>query len=168
MEMLKKCLIWLLPVLFLYASCTTNYYLVRHAERLNNTNDSPLSATGHTRAGILQDTLADKNISQVFASTFVRTQQTAQPLATAKNLELTLYRPDTTAGFIERLKSVGSRNVLVVGHSNTIPQIVEALSGEAVSIPDDDFDNLFIVTIKRGWGPARKTLVKTTYGPVSP
>ena len=166
---MKKHHLCLLSIFLLCAaSCTTKYYLVRHAERLNNTNESPLSAAGHARAGILRDTLADKNISQIFASTFVRTQQTAQPLATAKNLELTLYRPDTTAGFIARLKSVGSRNVLVVGHSNTIPQIVEALSGEAVAIPDDDFDNLFIVTIKRGWGPVRKTLIKTTYGPVSP
>ncbi|MBK9335728.1 MAG: histidine phosphatase family protein [Lewinellaceae bacterium] len=165
---MKNNLLLPLLALLLLASCTTKYYLVRHAERLNNTGDSPLSPAGHARAGILRDTLADKNISQIFASTFVRTQQTAQPLATAKNLELTLYRPDTTAGFIARLKSVGSRNVLVVGHSNTIPQIVEALSGEAVSIPEDDFDNLYIVTITRGWGQTKKTLVKTTYGPASP
>ena len=162
-------LVLLLPATLLaLASCTTRYYLVRHAEKLNSTSDSPLSQTGHARAAILRDTLADKNISQVFASTFQRTQQTAQPTATANSLELTIYRPDTTAGLIQRLKSVGSRNVLVVGHSNTIPEIVQGLCGENVAIAEDDYDNLFIVTIKRGWGPTTKTLVKTTYGPVSP
>jgi len=165
--MKKNYLLWLLPALLL-CSCTTRYYLVRHAEKLNSTSDSPLSAIGHTRASILRDTLAGQNISQIFASTFVRTQQTAQPLATANNLELTLYRPDTTAGFIARLKGVGSRNVLVVGHSNTIPEVVLGLSGETVTIADDDYDNLFIVTIKRGWGQTTKMLVKKTYGPASP
>lgn len=162
-------LVLLLPVALLALfSCTTRYYLVRHAEKLNSTSDSPLSQIGHARAAILRDTLAAKNISQIFASTYSRTQQTAQPTATANNLELTIYRPDTTAGLIQRLKSVGSRNVLVVGHSNTIPEIVYGLSGETVAIADDDYDNLFIVTIKRGWGQTTKTLVKTTYGPVSP
>ncbi len=165
---MNRNLFLLLTVLFALTSCTTRYYLVRHAEKLNSTSDSPLSSTGHARATILRDTLAGKNISQIFASTFVRTQQTAQPLATANNLELTLYRPDTTAGFIARLKSVGSRNVLVVGHSNTIPEVVLGLCGETVTIADDDFDNLFIVTIKRGWGQTTKTLSKTTYGPPSP
>lgn len=161
-------ILWLLPVLLLFSSCTTRYYLVRHAEKQDSSSDSSLSAIGHARAGILRDTLANKNISQVFASTYARTQQTAQPTATANNLELTLYRPDTTAGLVARLKSVGSRNVLVVGHSNTIPEVVKGLCGETVTIADDDYDNLFIVTIKRSWGQTKKTLVKTTYGPASP
>jgi len=158
----------LCSALLVFGSCTTRYYLVRHAEKLNSTADSPLSQTGHARAAILRDTLADKNISEIFASTFVRTQQTAQPLATANSLEPVIYKPDTTAGLIQRLKSVGSRNVLVVGHSNTVPEIVQGLCGETVTIADDDFDNLFIVTIKRSWGQTTKTLVKTTYGPPSP
>jgi broad specificity phosphatase PhoE len=168
MKISMKFIVLMSAILLALSSCTTRYYLVRHAEKLNGTSDSPLSQTGHARAAVLRDTLAGKNISQIFASTYTRTQQTAQPTATANNLELTIYRPDTTAGLIERLKSVGSRNVLVVGHSNTIPEVVHGLCGETVTIADDDYDNLFIVTIKRGWGQTTKTLIKTTYGPPSP
>ncbi len=151
------------------ASCTTRYYLVRHADRLDSSANSPLSAAGFARANILRDTLLDKRVGLIYASTFLRTQQTAQPLADALHLPLTLYRPDTTAELITALQGIRGKNVLVVGHSNNIPQIVEGLSGGAIiPIPENDFDNLFIVTIRKGWGPPKRTLVRTTYGPPSP
>ncbi len=159
----------LLAIAFLLGSCTTRYYIVRHAERLNNTNDSPLSTAGLARANVLCDSLRSKNINLVFASTFQRTQETAQPLATALGLPLQLYRPDTTAGLIARLKKLGGKNVLVVGHSNTVPEIVEGLSGQAVPpIAENDFDNLYIVEVSKGWGSIRRFLIHTNYGPPSP
>lgn len=151
------------------SACTTKYYIVRHAERLNSSADSPLSQAGETRADILRDSLSGKGISYAFASTYLRTQQTAQPLATALNLELTLYRPDTTAGLIARLNKIRGKSVLVVGHSNTVPELVYGLSQIAVPpIPETDYDNLYIVKVSRGWGRTRRTLVHTTYGPPSP
>ena len=165
---MKHLILALFAAAMLFPACTTRYYIVRHAERLNNTSDSPLSAAGLARANILCDSLRGKNISAVFASTFQRTQQTAQPLATALGLELKLYRPDTTAGLIARLKKIRGKNVLVVGHSNTVPELAEGLSGQAVApIPEDDFDNLYIVKVRRAWG-LRRYLVHTTYGPASP
>lgn len=158
----------LLSAFTLFASCSTRYYLVRHAERLNDTVNSPISLAGDVRAGILRDSLLPKHISQIFASTMLRTQQTAQPLATALGLELTLCRPDTTAGLLARLKAIRNKNVLVVGHSNTIPALLEGLCGERVSIPENDYDNLYIVTVSRAWGRAQATCAKTTYGPPSP
>jgi broad specificity phosphatase PhoE len=152
----------------LLPACTTQYYLVRHAEKQDNSSNALLSAAGLARANILRDSLLNKGIDIVFASTFSRTQQTAQPLATAMGLPLNLYRPDTTAGLIAKLKNMSGRNVLVVGHSNNIPEIVQALSGESVSIAENDFDNLFIVKVTKGWGQTKKSLVKTTYGPASP
>lgn len=155
--------------MLMLSACTTKYYIVRHAERLDNSADSPLSATGNTRANILRDSLQNKGVSHVFASTYQRTQQTAQPLATALNLGLTLYRPDTTAGLVARLNKIRGKSVLVVGHSNTVPGLVQGLSLQSVApIPETDFDNLYIVKISRGWGSTRRTLVQTTYGPPSP
>ncbi len=161
-------LIFLLAVLSWLPACTTRYYLVRHAEKASEAPDAQLSATGLARAGILRDTLLGKSIERIYASTFTRTQQTAQPLATALNLPLNLYRPDTTAGFIAALKMIGGQDILVVGHSNNIPQIVQGLCGQSVTIADDDFDNLFIVKITKAWGTTKKSLVQTTYGPPSP
>ncbi len=149
-------------------ACTTKYYLVRHAEKASEAPDAQLSDAGLARAAILRDTLLGKSIDRIYVSTFTRTQQTAQPLATALNLPLNLYRPDTTAGFISALKQISGMDVLVVGHSNNIPQIVQGLCGQSVTIADNDFDNLFIVTITKAWGTTKKSLVQTTYGPLSP
>ena len=161
-------ILFLCAIAAVLPACTTRYYLVRHAEKQDNSPNALLSQAGHSRANVLRDSLADKGIDRIYASTVQRTQQTAQPLATALGFPLNLYRPDTTAGFVAMLEKLGGMDVLVVGHSNNIPQIVEALSGEAVNIPEDDFDNLFIVTVTKGWGQTRRTLVKTTYGPASP
>lgn len=161
-------LLTLCSFVVLLSGCTTRYYLVRHAERQDASANSPLSVAGLARANVLRDTLLSKGIDTIFASTFQRTQQTAQPLATALHLPVTIYSPDTTAALIDQLSRLNGRNVLVVGHSNTIPEIVRGLCGQTVTIADDDFDNLFIVTVKKGWGNNTKTLEQTTYGPASP
>jgi broad specificity phosphatase PhoE len=159
----------LFAIAFLLPACTTRYYIVRHAERLDDSSDSPLSSLGYTRADILRDSLQNKGITQIFASTLQRTQQTAQPLATALNLQLKLYRPDTTAGLIARLKKIRGKKVLVVGHSNTVPDLVLGLSQQSVApIPETDFDNLYIVKITTAWGSIKRSLVQTTYGPATP
>lgn len=165
---MPKRYLFLLLLAAVFASCTTRYYLVRHAERLDASADSPLSTAGFARANVLRDSLLPKGIGRIYVSTLVRTQQTAQPLADALQLPLQLYRPDTTTAFITALDHIRGMNVLVVGHSNNIPQIVEGLSGTLTPIHENDFDNLFIVTVKTGWGKTRRTLVQTTYGPPSP
>lgn len=160
--------VFIIALCCLLPACTTKYYLVRHAEKQDDSSNALLSAAGLARANILRDSLLGKGIDRVFASTFQRTQQTAQPLATALDLPLNLYKPDTTAGLIAKLKNLGGMDVLVTGHSNNIPQIVQGLCGETVTIAENDFDNLFIVTVTKGWGQTKVSLVKTTYGPASP
>jgi broad specificity phosphatase PhoE len=157
----------LLLVVSVQAACTTRYYLVRHAERLDNSAHSPLSEAGHARAQTLRDTLLDKDIHRIFASTYVRTQQTARPLAETLDMPITLYQPDTTAGLLERLRRIRGENVLVVGHSDNIPELVQGLCGQTVSIAHQDYDNLFVVTVRRATH-TKRTLLRLTYGPPSP
>ncbi len=151
----------------LYTGCTTHIYLVRHAERLDNSPDSPLSEAGLLRAQILRDTLIDEDIHRIFASTYTRTQQTARPLADSLAVPITLYRPDTTDGLLKRLLRLRGENVLVVGHSDNIPQLVRGLCGETVSISHDDYDQLFFITITHKMRTYR-SLQQLTYGPPSP
>lgn len=154
--------------LFILSSCSSYYYVVRHAERQDNSPNSPLSAAGFNTAQALKDSLSSKKIDLVFASTFVRTQQTAQPTATAKGLSLNIYRPDTTAGLVSHLKKIKGKSVLVIGHSNTVPDIVSGLSNQSVApIPDNDFDNLYIIKVRNFFG-TRRTLSHLTYGNPSP
>ncbi len=156
-----------LPAALLCAACTTRYYLVRHAERLDDSADSPLSEAGHARAQALRDTLLGADVHRIFASTYVRTQQTARPLAEALGMPIALYRPDTTEGLLKRLRRIEGENILVVGHSDHIPLLIEGLCGERVSIAHRDYDNLFVVVVRKGL-TTKRTLLHLTYGPPSP
>lgn len=162
------------PFLFLIimintsACTTTNYYLVRHAERLDNSSDSPLSEAGHARAQALKELLLPQSIDSILVSTRLRTQQTGQPLADALHIKPAIYSPDTTAGTVQGLRLIEGKDVLLVGHSNTVPEIVMGLCGQAVQIADNDYDNLFVVSKKRFLGRVKIRLDQRTYGAPSP
>lgn len=126
--------------------------LVRHAERADAGAGAPamgadpsLSAAGHARAAALAEVLKDLGVTNIFVTEYKRTQETAGPLAKALNLSPTIVAAKDTERLVEHVRqSTGA--VLVVGHSNTVPDIIEALGVTApVVIGDDDYDNLFIV-----------------------
>lgn len=155
-------------IIILLSSCTTYYYVVRHADRLNSSNDSPLSTAGFQRAQDLKDSLINVGIDSIFVSTFIRTQQTATPLADALGKTMRIYRPDTTNGLITSLKRIQGKEMLVVGHSDNVPDIVQGLSGQTVAaIAGNDFDNLYIIRIRKGFR-TKRTLWHKTYGAPSP
>ena len=156
-------------MLFLFSACTSKYYIVRHGERLNNTDTTSLSPQGHQRAIALKDLLLNKKIDYIYASKFKRTQQTAQPLAEVLGKPIIIYSPDTTEAVAERLERYSGSNILVVGHSDNIPEFVHVLAHESISpIPVDDFDNLYIVEVQRNLGWISRDLTSTTYGAPSP
>ena len=143
------------------------YYLVRHAEKEDlNDPDTPISAIGRERAIALKNTLQAKNIKNIIVSQFIRTRQTAKPLEDALHITHTVIDVNNVPGVITRLEHF--TNSLVVGHTNTIPAIIKRITGRTVSIAENDFDNLFIITITQFLFIKRKTLTKTTYGLASP
>ena len=142
--------------------------MVRHADRLDNSDNSPLPGVGFIRASTLRDSLRDKAIDSIFASTFLRTQQTAKPLAETLNESIRIYNKDTTNGLITTLKKINGKDILVVGHSDNVPIIVLGLSGQSVpAIGHDDFDNLYVIKIRKYIG-VRKWMWHKTYGSPSP
>jgi len=154
-------------LLLVCPACTTYYYVVRHAEKADSSTDPPLSATGQQRALALRDTLAGKGIDSIFTTGFQRTQQTARPLATLLGEGLQIHTGSTDS-LIRALKKISGKEVLVVGHSNTIPEIVQGLSGSSVgAIAENDFDNLYIIRVKKCIN-TRRTVRHITYGAPSP
>ncbi|MEI6666523.1 MAG: histidine phosphatase family protein [Acidobacteriota bacterium] len=137
-------------------------FVVRHAERLNDSADSPLSAAGLARAARLADHLRDARITSIVVTQFVRTADTAQPLADRLGLPLTLVPAAQTAVLVARLRALGPKaRVLVVGHSNTVPDILTALgSSEPVTIAPEDFANLFVVLPRAAAPP---TVIRIQY-----
>ena len=153
----------------LFSSCsTTRYYVIRHAEKTSNDCTAPLlQPQGFNRAQTLRDSLLSKHIDSIFVSTCLRTQQTAQPLATALNLTMIQFDPSAaqTQVLLSRLKKIRGKNMLVVGHTSTVPEIVLGLSGSSIApIADTDFDNMFLVRIKRVLWSTNRRLIQSTYG----
>lgn len=90
--------------------------------------------------------LKDANIRAIYATEFKRTQQTAAPLANALGIKTTM-RPAKATDFALNLRAERG-NALVVGHSNTIPDLLKALGiSEPITIGENDYDNLFEVTL---------------------
>jgi broad specificity phosphatase PhoE len=157
-------------LLFLLSACTTTtYYLVRHAEKTDSSVDPELSEAGQLRAVALKDSLLTKNIHKIFVTNYKRTQQTAMPIALATSLYKTIIQATATSALIDSLQKIKNENILIVGHSNTIPVIIDSLmkKPQNISIPENDFDNFFTVTIKRGL-KTRRNFKATTYGLASP
>jgi phosphohistidine phosphatase SixA len=150
-------LIVTITILFLLSCKTTTYYIVRHAEKESSTTmsssamttDVPLSKAGRQRAEALKDLLKNKDIKYIFSTNFIRTKSTAQPLATALNIPVGIY-DQKDAAFVDRLKSIDG-NVLIVGHSNTVDELVNELAGKKEvngDLPDSAYGDLFIVKRK--------------------
>lgn len=121
--------------------------IVRHAEKADNSQDAQLSAAGRQRAEILARILKDANITAIFTSELKRTQETAAPTSTATGVVSSIVPGKDFATLISKLRNVKG-NALVVGHGNTIPDIVKALGVDApVQIADDDYGEIFVVTL---------------------
>lgn len=128
-------------------------FVVRHAERADTASgaapmmatDPDLSDAGRARAESLAAALKDAKITAIFVTPYKRTQQTAEPLAKALGIQPTAIDPKDAAGLIEKVKATAG-NVLVVGHSNTVPDVLTRLGiADAPKLADTDYDNLFLV-----------------------
>lgn len=155
-----------LLLLISLSSCQSTFYIVRHAEKVDNSADAALSAAGQARAITLKDSLLSKNILKIYSTNFTRTRNTAKPLSDAINVPIELYNARNQTALIDSLKKMKGKNVLVVGHSNTIRHVVNGLYERDTlhnDLPETDFDNLFIV--KRVFFPNKtKRFYAKTYG----
>lgn len=131
------------------SSVVTTYYLIRHAEkdRTDPENKDPeLTEQGELRALHWADYFKDIPLDAVHSSDYNRTLQTARPTASSKQLALKLYEPGKLYGtkFLENTKG---QKLLIVGHSNTIPSLVNQLIQQNTYADLDDNDNasLFVV-----------------------
>jgi broad specificity phosphatase PhoE len=142
-------------------------FIVRHAERETGEGDDGLSAAGKERAGRLAAMLRDVRITHILTSNLRRTAETAAPLARATGLtSVPIAIPGAGAGgvapeklqiqrTVQAVKDLpAAARVLIVGHSNTVPMLLEALGvAEVITIPATEFDNLFIVTTRATAAP---------------
>jgi phosphohistidine phosphatase SixA len=149
--------------------------IVRHAEKAWNERDTALSDAGFKRADCLARTLRDAQIKSGFVTELKRTQQTAEPELKQAGVTATVVpSADVAQTAALAKKAAATGNVLIVGHSNTVPQIVQSLTGEAKpgqapapNMSDSEYDRLTIVQFSSDAKPQVTTLHYCMNEPVS-
>jgi phosphohistidine phosphatase SixA len=127
--------------------------LVRHAERASTpANDPSLSVAGQQRAQRLVQQLADARISHILTTPYRRTAETAAPVAAAFGITPTVIDTGgSLAAHVETMTAALKATtgvVLVVGHSNTVPALVAALSGRQIlPLCEQSYSHLFVLRL---------------------
>ncbi len=133
----------------------TTFILVRHAEKdlTQSTNDPDLSDDGKSRAIKLAEVLKKTDIQAIYSTPYKRTQQTVESLAAAKSLQVLPYQANKMEEIDNMIKQHAGSTVLLSGHSNTVPMVLNYLIGEEKYkiLEDGDYANIIVVSvIERG------------------
>ncbi len=124
----------------------TVIYLVRHAEKLDESADAPLNATGRERAQLLSEMLRDAGLTHVHTTDFKRTRDTAAPISERLGIQPRLYATNELQGLADWLRATPGRH-LVSGHQNSVTSLIRLLGGESTDIPDPEYDRLYVLTL---------------------
>jgi len=135
---------------------TTTIYLIRHAEKADNSADPGLSEAGKERVQKWVSYFKGKDVEYNYYTPAKRSLDTAIPIATAlefvpnitTNRQFEIYE-GSNISLKEIAEKHKGKNMLVVGHSNTIPMIINTMLGKNTykDIPEDEYGNLYIITI---------------------
>jgi phosphohistidine phosphatase SixA len=141
----------------------TTIILLRHAEKdtavkgaAMMTADPPLSAAGVDRSVRLISELSAYRPDIIYSTDYTRTKSTIQPLAFLFKKEIQLYDPKKLSTLADSLLTVKAKTIIVVGHSNTTPALVNLLIKENKypALADQVYDQYWIVTIENGMAVA--------------
>ena len=141
--------------------------LLRHAEADYPADpvDPPLTITGKARAQELVRVVEKVGVNAIYATELKRTKLTVQPLAEALGITIQEYPSTDVQGTVARVLAINDGDkVLIAGHSNTVPFIINEFGAEFPTTPISDFDNLFVLTYDTG----KVTVVNLQYGESSP
>jgi len=150
------------------ANSKTKIYIVRHAEKESG-KDPVLTPAGRQRAGDLMRKMKRKHIHHIYVSQYRRTQMTGDSMRIQLGIDTIHYVADTTGeDLLNKIIAHNDqrRRILVIGHSNTIPNIIRKLGVANYPtdyIPDNEFDNLFLLRYKKH----KASITKDKYGATS-
>ena len=118
-------------------------WVVRHLDTPQGERDPDLLPAGQRAAALLADRLGGERVRAIYVSDFRRTRQTAAPLAARLGLTPIVYDPADTPALIARVRG-GPHPALIVGHSNTVPDIIAQLGGtRPAPLVHEDFGDLW-------------------------
>ena len=147
------------------AAPITTVILVRHGEKAGPSGDVPLNDLGVTRANELLRVLSGTKVAAIYVTPYLRTEQTAAPLAVATHLEPVIVKADNAyaKNVVDAiLRDHKGETVVVIGHSNTTPDVIKQLGvANPPKMDDSTYDDLFVVSIAKGATPK---LLSLRYG----
>lgn len=170
---LRTTALFLIVLIAVPAAALDTVYLVRHAEKASwpSAPDldafQPLSPAGIARAEALAAHLKTAGIAAVYTSRTTRTIETGAPLAQAASVPIAAddatIKPDEMAAFLARLRErhAAEKAVLIVGHSNTLPELLRNLgaspdchvrlniTGEPGKLLIEGYEGLWKVDLKK-------------------
>lgn len=92
-------------------------------------DDPGLTETGRRDAQLLASWFGNSGQpNAIFVTRYRRSQETAAAVAARLGIHPIVYDPSNNDALVEAVKASGG-TILVVGHSNTVPDIVERLGG---------------------------------------
>ena len=129
--------------------------VVRHAEKVDESDDPLLSAAGKARARALARHLRTAGVKAIYVTQYKRTGLTAAPLAAAAGPKPIVIHSDARRELVDRIRDDNPNDVvLVVGHSDSVPELLRLLGHpEAVTIGSAEYDNLFVAIPNKGGPP---------------
>ncbi len=143
------------------ADTTTTFYIVRHTEKVDQSDESGLTALGQMRAADLAQLLEMGGVNRVYATRYRRTQLTVEPTARRLGLRVTPETPTAD----ELLSRHRGQTILIAGHSNTVPALLSALGiAEEITLASGDYGDLFVVRVTGG----RVELERRRFGDPAP
>lgn len=168
-----KIIVLSLVILLAMVSCTkgqeeasVRLIVVRHAEKATEpAGDPALTEAGNERARLLSELLLQEQVTAIYSTPFRRNQETVKPLADRLGLEITTYQPGNTGEFLSRiLKEHPGEVVVICGHSNTVPAILNFLVREEryENLDESDYNDLFVIAANED---EAADIVQLTYDP---
>jgi len=139
----------------------TKIFIVRHAEKETG-KDPLLTEAGNKRAGDLMRKLQNEGIQKIYVSKTRRSQNTGDSLRIQLNIDTVHYEADTECDKLINAimeHSDFGKTILIIAHSNTVSKIIRklgALDHPDQDLPDDAFDDLFLVTYKNEKAKVKK------------
>jgi broad specificity phosphatase PhoE len=129
--------------------------VVRHADKIDDSDDAILSSTGEEQARRLAHVLKDLGIGAIYTTQFKRTIQTATPLADSLRIKLFSYEQTDVDGVVKEIRKRHAKEIImVVGHRSTVPKILKQFGAkEQVALGSSEYDSLFILTLPPDQSP---------------
>lgn len=129
----------------------TQVFIMRHAEKADDSKDPDLSEAGKARAVQVAKLLSEVTVNKLYATPYKRTNQTLASIATVKGLNIE-DSPSDLVEFAKQLLNSKGATIVIAAHSNTAPQLVNMLIADKKygPIEEDDYGKIWYLTLQDG------------------